>query len=294
MSYRIITDTSANLPTPLLRRYGVEAVPFTYLYDDTEHACTDTEAFDGAAYYNMMREGKNVTTAQINPFAYEQYMRPALESGEDVLFIGMSSGISGSYSMAEFTAETLSAEFPDRVIRTVDTLGASLGEGLLVLKAVKNREKGMDINANADMLLKLRQRMAQVFTVDDLMHLRRTGRLFNAAAKFGTMLQLKPLLKGNDEGRIVICGVARGFKKAVAQMAKRYSELVKDAGEQIVGIAHADCPDAASLLAQLLNRSECPPRDIMTVCYEPVTGSHVGPGTLALFFLGDESVRSEL
>ncbi len=293
MSFTIVTDTSANLPTPLLREHGIPAIPFTYLYDDEEHTCEDTEAFDGHAYYDMMREGKKVSTSQITPFRYEECFRPLLESGQDILFVGMSSGISGSYSMAEVAAESLKNEFPERKIRLVDTLGASLGEGLIVMRGAELRESGADIDKTADELLDLRHRMAQVFTVDDLMHLKGTGRLFNAAAVVGTVLQLKPLLKGNEEGRIVVCGVARGFKKAVAAMAKKYDEFVEDAGSQVVGIAHADCPEAVSQLIGLLNQKN-PPKEIMTVCYEPVTGSHVGPGTLALFFLSRGNVRTKL
>ena len=293
MSFEIVTDTSSNLPSPLLKAHGIPAIPFTYLINGEEHTCLDTEAFNGAEYYGSMRSGVKVSTAQINPYRYRETLEPILKSGRDVLFIGMSSGISGSYGTAEVTAAALSEQFPDRRIRLVDTLGASLGEGILVLYAAQFRKKGLSLDATADKLLDMRSRMAQVFTVDDLMHLKSTGRLFGAAAKVGTMLQIKPLLKGNEDGRIVVCGVARGFKKAIAAMAKKYDELVSSAKEQIVGIAHADCPEAAERLAELL-RLNNPPREIMTVCYEPVTGSHVGPGTLALFFMGADGVRKKL
>lgn len=293
MSFAIVTDTSANLPTPLLNENGIDAIPFSYRIGEKEFSCTDTEAFDGEAYYDSMRGGERVTTSQITPFKYEQAFRPLLESGRDILFVGMSSGISGSYDMAELTAAGLRNEFPERTIRLVDTLGASLGEGLLVLKAIEHRKNGLTIDETADELLKMRRRIAQVFTVDDLMHLKSTGRLFGAAAVVGTKLQLKPLLKGNEEGRIVVCGVARGFNKAIALMAKKYDEFVQNAAGQTVGIAHADCPQAAEQLAELL-RLNNPPKRIMTVCYEPVTGSHVGPGTLALFFESSEGVRKKL
>ena len=293
MSFKIVTDTSANLPSPVLAERDIAVIPFTYLYDGGEHTCLDTEAFDGHAYYDMMRDGKSVSTSQITPYAYEETFRPLLESGSDLLFVGMSSGISGSYSMAELAAAQLREEFPERNIRLVDTIGASLGEGLLVLKAADMRDAGEELDSAADELMSLRRRMAQVFTVDDLMHLKKTGRLFNAAAVVGTVLNIKPLLKGNEEGRIVVCGVARGFKKAIAAMAKKYDEFVEDAASQTVGIAHADCPEAAEQLIALLNKNN-PPKEIMTVCYEPVTGSHVGPGTLALFFLSREGVRAKL
>lgn len=293
MSFTIVTDTSSNLPTPLLKKLGIPVIPFTYTIGGEELSCLDTEAFDGAEYYGSMRGGAEVKTAQINPFRYIETFGPILESGSDVLFVGMSSGISGAYGAAEFAAAELRERFPERRIRLVDTLGASLGEGILVLYAAELRKKGRSLDETADKLLEMRGRMAQVFTVDDLMHLKSTGRLFGAAAKVGSMLQIKPLLKGNEDGKIVVCGVARGFKKAVSAMAKRYEELVENAKDQIVGIAHADCPEAAQKLASLLRACD-PPREIITVCYEPVTGAHVGPGTLALFFMGGEGVRKKL
>ncbi len=293
MSFAIVTDTSANLPTPWLREHDVTVIPFTYMYEGEDHTCMDTEAFDGAAYYGAMRNGMRVTTAQINPYRYVEHIKPLMEAGRDVLFVGMSSGISGSYGMAEIAADQLAELFPERKIRLVDTLGASLGEGLFVMRAAERRDRGMSLDEVYEDLMTVRHRMGQIFTVDDLTNLRRTGRLFNAAAAVATVLQIKPLLKGNEEGHIVACGVARGFKKAVAAMAKKYDEFVEDAGSQTIGIAHADCPEAVEQLIGLLNANH-PPKDILTVCYEPVTGSHVGPGTLALFFLGRADVRSRL
>ena len=290
MSYVIVTDTSANLPTPILRENGVGVIPFHYTVEGRELDCLDTEAFDGHAYYEAMRNGALASTSQINPQAYIDQFAPLLAAGQDILFIGMSSGISGSFQSAQMAREQLLERFPERQLCVVDTLGASLGEGILVLRAIEARAAGLPLDALVRELLEMRRRMYQVFMVDDLMFLKRTGRVSGAAALVGTMLQIKPLLKGNEMGQIVTCAKARGRHKAIEALAKRYDELVVDAGSQIVGIAHADCPDDAAHLAGLLNKNH-PPRQIMTVMYEPVTGSHVGPGTLALFFLGDENVR---
>ena len=183
--------------------------------------------------------------------------------------------------------------FPDARIRLVDTLSASLGEGLLVLEAADCRDRGMTLDETADRLMAMRHRMAQVFTVEDLKYLRRTGRLSNVTALVGMMLNIKPLLKGDREGKIVTFARTRGRRQSILAMAERYDAMVSHPEEQIVGIAHADCPEDAETLASLL-RAKHPPKEIMTVCYEPVTGSHVGPGTLALFFLGDEDVREKL
>ena len=176
MSFAILTDTSANLPTPLLQKRGVTVAPFSYSYDGAEHTCLDTESFDGAAYYGAMRKGTVVTTALVNPDRFISAARPLLAAGEDVLFVGMSSGISGSFGSAKLAAGDLREEFPGRDIQLIDTLGASLGEGILVLRAIEMRENGASLSETAAALRDMRWRMYQIFTVDDIMYLRRTGR----------------------------------------------------------------------------------------------------------------------
>ena len=292
MSFAIVTDTSANLPTPMLRAGDVGVIPFYYTMEGRELACLDTEQFDGPAYYDAMRNGMSVGTSQINPQGYIDCFTPLLAAGRDILFIGMSSGISGSYQSAQIAMAQLKESWPGRSLRMVDTLGASLGEGLLVLRAVKWRDEGLSLDEVTRRLLALRHSMCQIFMVDDLMFLKKTGRLSGAAALVGTMLQIKPLLMGNEKGQIVNYAKARGRRKAIEALAARYDRQVTDAGEQLVGIAHADCLQDAQTLAGLLRRNH-PPKDILTVMYEPVTGSHVGPGTLALFFLGGEGVREK-
>lgn len=293
MSYTIITDTSANLPEAQLTLHEVKEVPFSYCEEGEMHTCMDIAAFDGARYYNAIRSGARVRTSQINPQQYCDCMRTLLEKGEDILYVGMSSGISGAYASAELAARELRAEFPQRVIRLVDTYSASLGEGLLVLKAIACKAGGMALDAAAELLLSLRHRVCQVFTVDDLMHLRKSGRISNITAVAGTVLNIKPLLKGDELGRIVNFGKVIGRRRAVEALAAKYEALAVEPEKQTVGIAHADCPEEAARLASLLKKNR-PPKEIMTVCYEPVTGAHVGPGALALFFLGGAGVRTEL
>lgn len=289
--FQIITDTSANLPSELAAEKDLTVIPFPYFVNGARHTCLDTEGFDGKTFYGAMREGAEVTTSQINPQNYTDVMRPVLQKGLDILFVGMSSGISGAYHSAELAAEELRAEFPERKIRLVDTIGASLGEGLLVLRAVRDKLAGLSLDAIYEKLMDLRHRLCNIFTVDDLKYLRKGGRLSNLSFIVGTLLQIKPLLKGNEEGKIVAFAKLRGRKKALEELAKRYDEYVVNAGEQTVGIAHADCPEDAAYLSALLRRNH-PPKEILTVGYEPVTGSHVGPGTLALFFEAREGCRS--
>ena len=292
MSFTVVTDTSANLPSPLLAQRAIGVIPFTYVIDGLESTCLNTETFNGPFYYDRIRRGARVTTAQINPQQYADAWEPLLAAVQDVLFVGMSSGISGSYQSACIAAAQLRDEYPDRRICTVDTMGASLGEGIPALRAADYRDRGLDVEDAARLVAADCRRMCQVFVVDDLMHLRRTGRLTGAAAVVGTVLQIKPLLKGNELGQIVNFAKARGRKQAVEMLAAKYDALAVEPETQIVGIAHADCPETAAFLERLLCRNR-PPKEIMTVCYEPVTGSHVGPGTLALFFMGADDVRSK-
>ena len=289
--FQIMTDTSANLPSDMAQKCDVTVIPFTFYVNGARHTCLDTEGFDGKTFYGAMREGAEITTSQINPQSYIDVMRPVLERGEDVLFVGMSSGISGAYHSAELAAEELRPEFPDRKIRLVDTIGASLGEGLLVLRAVREKEAGRSLDAVYEDLMDFRHRMCNIFTVDDLKYLRKGGRLSNLSFIVGTILQIKPLLKGNEVGKIVAFAKLRGRKKALEALAERYDEYVVNAGEQTIAIAHADCQEDVDYLIRLLRRKH-PPKDILTVWYEPVTGSHVGPGTLALFFESRTGCRS--
>ena len=292
MSFSILTDTSANLPTPWLRENGVAAVPFSYYIDGREHKCTDTEQFDGNKYYSAIREGTKVSTSLISPSGYAEYFSVPLKKGEDLLFISMSSGISGSFQAARVAARNLAEEYPERKILLVDALGASLGEGFLAVKAVEMRAMSMNVEETAAELEQMKIRMCQVFTVDDLMYLRSTGRLSNAKAVIGSVLNIKPLLKGDGQGRIVSFAKARGRRRSIEAVADNYDRLVIDAAGQTIGIAHADCPDDVEYLCQLLKRNN-PPKDILVVDYEPVTGAHVGPGALALFFFGRCEFRDE-
>ena len=289
--FRIVTDTSANLPTAYLQQEHITIIPFTFHADGDEQACLDLNTFDAKTFYAQMRSGTKVSTSQIPPQRYLDVLTPMLEAGEDVLFVSMSSGISGSYASGQIAARQLREEFPARKLLLVDTYSASLGEGLLVMRAVDCRREGMSIDDTYTLLRSLRHRMAQIFTVDDLRYLRRTGRLSNLEAAVGTVLQIKPLLKGDPQGKIVCFAKLRGRQRAIEAIAKRYEELVRDAQTQTVGIAHADCAPDAQILTSLLRRSNCPPKQILLVDYEPVTGSHVGPGALALFFLSDDKVR---
>ncbi len=290
MDFVIFTDTSANLPTPLVKEYGIRVIPLSYLIEGEAFECLDTESFDCAAYYDSMKAGTDITTSQINPQKYIDYMAPVLKEGKDILFVGMGSAISGSFASSLIARDQLTEEYPDRKIRTVDSMGASLGEGLLVLEAHECAEKGMSLDETADYIESLCPKVAQIFTVDDLNHLRRGGRLSNAVAILGTLLNIKPLLKGNEHGKIVSYGKVRSRKSVLSHLAEKYDKFVVNSENHIVGISHANCPEDAQRLAEMISANH-PPKQILIVEHEPVTGSYLGPGALALYFFGSDDVR---
>ena len=289
-NFAILTDSASNLTAKQLRDNDITAIPFPYFLKGKEYGCELLETFDDMAFYAALRNGEKVTTSQINPQRYTDFMRPLLEGGKDILFIGISSGISGAYASATIAKEQLAEEFPDRKIELVDSLGASLGEGLMVLKAAEYRKEGKSLTETAEEIRVHIEKMYQVFTVDDLMFLKRTGRLSNLSAVVGTVLGIKPMLKGNEEGKIVAFGKIRGRAKVISALAEKYDTLVKDPEKQTVGISYCDCKEDANALAELINKTN-PPKKLIIVKHEPATGSHLGPGALALYFEGEKGVR---
>ncbi|MBR4906013.1 MAG: DegV family protein [Clostridia bacterium] len=291
MQFIAITDTSGNLPTRTAREHDIKMIPFAYYIDGERFTCLDTESFDGDAFYALLKTTE-VKTSQINPQEYADFFEPYLRDGKDIVYVAMSSGISGSCQSAMIGAEMLKERYPDRVIEVVDTRGASLGEGLVAVAAAKLRDEDLSAAEAAKRLRQLSERMFNVFTVNDLLFLRRGGRLSNLSAIVGTVLGIKPILKGGEDGQISAFDTVRSRKRSVKALAAQYEQYVVNAESQTVGIAHAACREDAEMLIELIKGGEHPPKDILLVDYEPVTGSHVGPGALALFFESCEGVRA--
>ena len=268
----------------MIKENNIGIVPFSYIVNGEEFIQNPDCDFNGKEYYDSMREGAKVSTSMINSAVLTETFRESLESGYDVIYIGMSGGISGTAAFAALAAKELSEEFPERRIAAIDTLAASLGEGLQVLTAVDMLKAGADFESIVNRITESRHKMCQYFTVGDLEYLKRGGRIGKIATVIGSVLKIKPLLTGNEEGKIVLCGKARGKNKALTELADKYSSLAGDKN-LTVGIAHADAEDDAIFLKDELKsrglKGEC-----ITVQYEPVTGAHVGPGTVALFFYG--------
>ncbi len=281
---KLFTDTSANLPLDLTLRHNITVIPFSYTVGGVPADNSPGTDFDGKAFYDAMRSGADICTSMINVDTFMTAFESALSCGDDVIYVGMSGGISGTAHAATLAADELGAKYPDRKIFTVDTYAASMGEGLLVLQAANMIAAGTSPEDTVATLLEHRSTLCQYFTVDDLKYLKKGGRLSGAGAFVGTLLQIKPILMGDDTGHIVACGKVRGRRQSLCHLAKKYDELVLDRSADI-SIAHCDCIDDVDFLIDQL-RSCGFAGNCITVCYEPVTGSHVGPGTVALFFPG--------
>lgn len=281
---QLFTDTSANLPVEIIDEYGIEVVPFSYTIDGVEYI--PEREFDGKAFYAAMRAGSEVKTSMVNAGTFIERFKAALDAGKDVLYIGMSGGISGTANAALMAKQELDEEYPDRKIVVIDTLAASLGEGLLVIKAAEQLKDGVALDAIEETIRAQVPSMCQSFTVDDLKYLKKTGRVSGAAAIIGNVLGIHPILIGDYEGKIVVKAKVRGMKRTLDALAERYAELALSKTETI-GIAHADNEEGKAYLVQRL-RDKGLTGKCLSVCYEPVTGSHVGPGTVALFFFGTD------
>ena len=281
---QLFTDTSANLPVEIIDEYGIEVVPFSYTIDGVEYI--PEREFDGKAFYAAMRAGSEVKTSMVNAGTFIERFKAALDAGKDVLYIGMSGGISGTANAALMAKQELDEEYPDRKIVVIDTLAASLGEGMFVIKAAEQLKDGVALDAIEETIRAQVPSMCQSFTVDDLKYLKNTGRVSGAAAIIGNVLSIHPILIGDYEGKIVVKAKVRGMKRTLDALAERYAELALSKTETI-GIAHADNEEGKAYLVQRL-RDKGLTGKCLSVCYEPVTGSHVGPGTVALFFFGTD------
>ena len=276
----IMTDNAANLPPELREQYNIRELCLTYTVDG--RLIDGSAPFDGHDFYEAMRRGAEVKTSMISPAAARDAIEPALAAGDDVLFLGISGGVSGTCWGVGLIAQELTAEYPSRRVQVLDTRGASLGEGLVVLEAAQMAQQGADMDTIIARAETLCGKMRQHFMVDDLKFLRKGGRLSGAAALAGTLLQIKPILQGDENGKIVVRTKERGRKRAMDTLVALYNELVEDKSAP-VGLSHAAAPAEALHLTTLLRQSGCT-GPILTVCHEPVTGAHVGPGMLAMYF----------
>lgn len=284
--YVIMTDSSCDLPSELATSLGLEVVPLTVLLDgNTYRNYLDERELSAAYFYEQIKAGKAATTSAVNVDEFTQAMEPFLQEGKDVLYLGFSSGLSATYQASTIAAEDLAAKYPEAKVLTVDTLCASMGQGLIVYLAAQEKQNGKSIEEVRDYVESIRLNLAHYFTVDDLYHLKRGGRISAAAALLGSTLNIKPILHVNDEGRLIPIGKVRGRKHAIKKLSEYLMELGTDLEGQSIFISHGNCLEEAEQLADII-REQTPVKEVVISYIGPVIGSHSGPGTIALFFLG--------
>ncbi len=288
MSYRITTESTADLPYSYYTERGIDCIGLAFVFNDTEYIEGPDQAMPASEVYARMRNKERCTTNQANAFRFVEFFEPFLQAGEDVLHVGFSSGLSGTYQSCLQAAEELRERYPERQIAVVDSLCASLGQGLLLHLAANNRDNGMSLADNAKWLEEHKGNIAHWFTVDDLMFLHRGGRVPKTSAIVGSLLGIKPILHVDDEGHLVAMNKVRGRDASLKELAARMKATMTESPEAAtVFISHGDCEADADKLAAII-RKEIGAEVQIINCLGSVIGSHAGPGTVALFFLANE------
>ena len=289
MDFEIVTDSSSNLVEEMIDDFGLHVLPLTFMVDGEEYqSYLKGQHTDLKQFYTMMREGKVITTSLPNLAESEALMRGLLEQGRDILYLGFSSGLSGTFEATELLVRDLAAEFPERTLLAVDTLAASGGEGLLVWHAVQRARAGAPIGEVRDWVEENKLHLAHWFTVDDLMFLFRGGRVSKTAAWAGTMLNIKPVMHVDDEGHLIPLEKVRGRKKSLNALVDHMEKsAVQPIDQQMVFITHGDCLEEAEYVAEQV-KERFGVKEIVINYVDPVIGAHSGPGTMALFFLADK------
>ena len=287
--YKILTDSTTDLSPQLVAQTGVTVLPMTYTIGEKSYR-NDPEETDLSSgdFYDMLRGGAMSTTSQINVETFREVAGKMARDGFDVLYVGFSSGLSGTFNSARIAFEDLSAEYPEHKFLAVDSLCASMGEGLLVYHAAQQQKAGRSIEETARWLEENKLHLAHWFTVDDLMFLFRGGRVSKTAAWAGTMLNIKPVMHVDDEGHLIPLEKVRGRKKSLNALVDHMEKsAVQPIDQQMVFITHGDCLEEAEYVAEQV-KERFGVKEIVINYVDPVIGAHSGPGTMALFFLADK------
>ncbi len=284
--YVIFTDSGCDMDKETLTAWGVPAKRLTFRFENDENEYFDGD-IESKAFYDRMRNGAVAKTAAVNSQSFSDAFEEFLKNGTDVLYLGFSSGLSTTYNSARIAAQQLQGKYTERKIITVDTLSASAGFGLLLYLTVEKKKNGASIEEAAAYAESLKLKLCHWFTVDDLVYLKRGGRISPTVAFVGNMLGIKPVLHMDNEGHLINMFKVRGRKTAVTALADKYGELAEDKENGTVFISHADCLDDAETLASILKERHNATVSIVANV-GTVIGAHSGPGTLALFFVGSE------
>ncbi len=296
--FQIVVDSAANIPAELVKKYDIHVISFVNYVNGKRIVCFDPdltpeeERAKGKEYYDAVRAGADVKTGLVSSGDFEDLFRSILEAGNDILYFSLSKNISGTYNSARIAAEELSESFPDRKIRLIDALNASLAQGILAIYASEMRAVGKSLDETADILATYPAKMNGVFTVGDLKYLSKTGRISSSAALVGNLLSIKPILRGNKDGFIVQFKKCRGRKSALNTLVSLVCDNIVNPEEQIIGIAHADAyEDSLYVMEEIRKRVKL--RGFINTSYDYCTGSHVGPDTIALFFMAKDRELGE-
>lgn len=284
--YWIVTDSTIDMPKSWIdQQEQLRVLNLSYLMDDVSYVSDGTDE-SIRAIYDAMREGKMLKTSQVTPEMWETCFRELLQAGHDVLTIAFSSGLSGTCSAAFMAADEVRADYPERKLYVIDSLQASAGEGLMVHYALENRAKGMSIDENAAWIEKNIQNFIAWFTVNDLMHLHRGGRVSAASAIVGSLVRIKPIMRVDENGKLAVYEKCPGRKRSIRVLADKIKADIVHPENQILTISHGDCADEAQQLADLLKES-LPVKDVRISFVGSVIGAHTGPGVIAVFCMGD-------
>ena len=284
--FAIVTDSSCDLTAEMANELELTVLPLSFnLMEKEYHNYLDGRELSFQDFYSHIRSGEDCTTSAVNVEAFVSAMEPILQSGRDVLCIAFSSGLSNTCNAAQMACEELGAKYPQRKAYAVDTLCASLGEGLLIYHAVQEKRKGKSIDEVRNWLEDNKLHLCHWFTVEDLNHLKRGGRISAATALIGTMLNIKPVLHVDDAGHLINIGKARGRRASLTALVDHMEETAIDPASQVVFISHGDSQEDADFVASQV-KSRMGVKTVCTNYVGPVIGTHSGPGTIALFFLG--------
>ena len=288
MNYKIITDSCANLTDKQIADYGVEILSLKYYIGDTAYeSYVKGEKIDYSNVYRILREKGKITTSLANREDCDKAILPILEAGYDALILAFSSGLSGTCQNIINSAEDYREMFPDRKIIVVDTLSASMGEGLLVHYAIELQKQGKSMEEVAQWVEDNKLKLCHTFTLDDLFFLKRGGRLSGTSAIVGSLMNIKPLMHVANDGKLYVTGKARGRKAAMNHLIESVGEKGVDLENQVIFLVHGDCEDEARVIGEEVKK-RYNVKDVIYNCLDPVIVSHSGPGTLAIFFLGNE------
>ena len=292
--YVLLSDSTTDLPAGMAENMDVAIVPLSYIidgvsYDDRWESISENGIVTHSSkeFYDLMRAGALISTSQVNEHRFMEFFQRYLKAGKDIIFLSLSSGMSGTCHQAVNVAEKLRLVYPERQITVIDSLIASMGEGLFLYQAVQKRKAGVAYDKLVSYMKAIQMRMNGWVAVGDLQYLKRSGRLNASATLFGSMLKIKPILTADRLGQLIVSKIVRGHKNAMHALVERVARRADDPTDSPIFISHSDCPEIAEELRTLL-KERFGTKTIITSYIGSVLGSHIGPGTVALYFVGEE------